>query len=130
MADITDRITDYLASGGFFNPEHMEHEKVRALLVDCRDVIETLRRGSSAALRRIAEQDAAIRRLADQDATLSVCGGDVIVQMDFPLSDAERRAVERAASLIRDTVANDSDEAMSDYIALRGLYERAGVNNG
>ena len=30
------RITDYLASGGLFNPEHMEHDKVRELLIDCR----------------------------------------------------------------------------------------------
>ena len=31
------RITHYLASGGLFNPELMEHEKVRDLLIDCRN---------------------------------------------------------------------------------------------
>lgn len=36
----------------------------------------------------------AIRRLADQDATLSVSGGNVIVEMDFTLTDEERKAVE------------------------------------
>lgn len=30
------RITEYLGSGGFFNPEAMEHDKVRELLMDCR----------------------------------------------------------------------------------------------
>jgi hypothetical protein len=37
MDDIISRITDYLANGGLFNPEYMEHEKVRRLLMDCRD---------------------------------------------------------------------------------------------
>ncbi len=31
------RITDYLSIGGLFNPEMMEHDKVRDLLIDCRD---------------------------------------------------------------------------------------------
>ena len=35
----------------------------------------------------------AIRRLANQDATLSVQGGNVIVEMDATLTDAEREAV-------------------------------------
>jgi hypothetical protein len=37
---IIDRITDYLLKGGLFNPEAMEHGKVSALLIDCRDVLE------------------------------------------------------------------------------------------
>lgn len=37
-----ERINDYLASGGLFNPELMEHEKVRDLLMDCRIYIEFL----------------------------------------------------------------------------------------
>jgi hypothetical protein len=42
MSELTDRITDYLANGGLFNPEYMEHEKVRHLLMDCRAEIEQL----------------------------------------------------------------------------------------
>jgi len=41
----------------------------------------------------------AVRRLADQDATLSVVGGNVIVEMDatpWTLTDAERGALEQA----------------------------------
>lgn len=33
------RITDYLEAGGLFNPEMMEHDKVRDLLVDCREFL-------------------------------------------------------------------------------------------
>lgn len=34
---LADRITNYLGNGGYFNPEMMEHEKVRNLLIDCRE---------------------------------------------------------------------------------------------
>ena len=37
-----ERITDYLSSGGLFNPELMEHDKVRDLLLDCREEIMDL----------------------------------------------------------------------------------------
>lgn len=33
------RITGYLANGGLVNPELMEHDKVRALLIDTRDFL-------------------------------------------------------------------------------------------
>ena len=33
---IAERITEYLSVGGLVNPEQMEHEKVRELLLDCR----------------------------------------------------------------------------------------------
>ena len=39
-----ERINDYLSCGGLFNPELMEHEKVRALLLDCREEIVDLQR--------------------------------------------------------------------------------------
>lgn len=32
----TERITQYLGAGGLFNPEIMDHDKVRKLLIDCR----------------------------------------------------------------------------------------------
>ena len=40
------------------------------------------------------------------------------------LTDEEREAVGRAAMLIDDTLIDDSDLALNDYQALRGLYER------
>ncbi len=38
--DLSERITEYLCAGGLFNPELMEHEKVRDLLMDCRDALQ------------------------------------------------------------------------------------------
>jgi hypothetical protein len=35
--ELEKRISNYLSSGGLFNPELMEHEKVRDLIMDCRD---------------------------------------------------------------------------------------------
>ena len=32
-----DRINEYLEAGGLFNPELMDHEKVRDLLIEIRD---------------------------------------------------------------------------------------------
>jgi len=36
---VTDRITEYLSSGGLFNPELMDHSAVRDLLIDAREAI-------------------------------------------------------------------------------------------
>jgi hypothetical protein len=33
---LLDRIQGYLGNGGLFNPELMEHDKVRDLMLDCR----------------------------------------------------------------------------------------------
>jgi hypothetical protein len=37
--ELEKRISNYLSSGGLFNPESMEHEKVRDLIMDCRDAL-------------------------------------------------------------------------------------------
>lgn len=37
---LTRRINEYLSAGGLFNPELMEHEKVRDLLMDIRDYLQ------------------------------------------------------------------------------------------
>ena len=75
---------------------------------------------------------AAITALANQDATLSVCGGDVIVEMDcqdsvqknVTLTDEEREALEAAARII-----DGYDEEMDGFpsgaaATLRALLER------
>ncbi len=36
---LLERIQNYLEVGGLFNPEMMEHDKVRDLIIDCRDYI-------------------------------------------------------------------------------------------
>ena len=70
-----------------------------------------------------------IRRLAEQDATLSAVGGNVIVEMDATLTDAEREAVERAASFADDAAGYcknpaNADAARKQAATLRGLLER------
>lgn len=37
--DIIAKITEYLSVGGLFNPELMEHDKVRDLLIECRNLL-------------------------------------------------------------------------------------------
>jgi hypothetical protein len=39
IQELQDRIKEYLSSGGLFNPELMEHEKVRDLLLNIRDYL-------------------------------------------------------------------------------------------
>ena len=41
--DLINQITDYLSSGGLFNPELADHNKVRDLLIECRKALETLK---------------------------------------------------------------------------------------
>jgi len=64
----------------------------------------------------------AIRRLATQDATLSVCDGNVIVEMDATLTDAEREAICQAVTAYD---GNDDDEQCARIAAtLRCLLAR------
>lgn len=37
--EIQDSITNYLVNGGLFNPELMDHDKVRDLLIQIRDSV-------------------------------------------------------------------------------------------
>jgi hypothetical protein len=46
VKDVCDRITQYLSVGGLFNPELMEHQKVRDLLIDARSVLSEVSNGS------------------------------------------------------------------------------------
>jgi len=45
-AGLVARISEYLQLGGLFNPEMMEHDKVRELLMDCRAEMEALLKGT------------------------------------------------------------------------------------
>lgn len=42
MSDLTALVNNYLSNGGFFNPELMEHDKVRDMVIALRDEIERL----------------------------------------------------------------------------------------
>lgn len=39
LRHITERIKEYLCLGGLFNPELMEHDKVRDMILEIRDTI-------------------------------------------------------------------------------------------
>lgn len=39
---LSERITEYLAAGGLFNPEMMDHDKVSRLLIDCRAALDEI----------------------------------------------------------------------------------------
>ena len=43
MSDVLDTVRSYLGNGGLFNPELMEHEKVRDMVLALRDELERLR---------------------------------------------------------------------------------------
>lgn len=105
--DILLRLNDFCASPNLFAEGEISGGYVRDMLRDARDEIERLR--------------LAIRRLAEQDATLSVVGGNVIVEMDA-LTDEEREAVENALAFCERT---DKPLPNSDQMAtLRGLLDR------
>jgi hypothetical protein len=42
MNKVLEKIDNYLQLGGMFNPEEMEHHKVRDMLLDCRNELERL----------------------------------------------------------------------------------------
>lgn len=51
-------ITEYLSVGGLFNPEIMEHDKVRGLLIDCREALANAHlAGELAGMERAAATD-------------------------------------------------------------------------
>jgi predicted nucleic acid-binding Zn-ribbon protein len=60
--ELEQRITDYLASGGLFNPEMAKHDRVRDLLIDCRAAIE----GAKETAWRHSPSLALYRRLNDE----------------------------------------------------------------
>ena len=62
-----------------------------------------------------------ISRLAEQDATLSVVGGNVIVQMDATLTDAERDVIEWCQQSCSRARTPQGDRLAA---TLRGLLER------
>lgn len=49
------RITEYLASGGLWNPELADHDAVRGILIDARDVIEIAERELAQARAALAQ---------------------------------------------------------------------------
>lgn len=68
---ILERIKNYLGSGGLFNPELMEHEKVRDLIMDCRDEIQ--------------KRDTEIDKLKNENKELKKSNTDSVIALRFSL---------------------------------------------
>lgn len=71
------RITEYLSLGGLFNPEAMEHDKVRDLLIDCRSAIAAIdaaQGGASAPAVEGVELELVTRLLKTRDCIGQKCG--------------------------------------------------------
>lgn len=64
----------------------------------------------------------AIRRLAEQDATLSVCDGNVTVDLDGTLTDDELWAV--GCAMISYAANKDDEECVKIRFILRDLMRR------
>lgn len=62
---IQDKITQYLSSGGLFNPELMEHEKVRDLILHCRDRIAELEREVAESRAQVDAKSSLLCNIAD-----------------------------------------------------------------
>lgn len=78
-ATLAARITNYLGNGGLWNPEMMDHDKVRDLLLDCREVLlagansrEAVidEPGGSAWRKRAEEAEAKLSDLGEKPYTL------------------------------------------------------------
>jgi hypothetical protein len=68
-SSILERISEYLHLGGLFNPEMMEHDKVRDLIIACRDEINDLVK-DRVRLNWLEEQNACLRFDAEDEASL------------------------------------------------------------
>ena len=66
---LVDKITEYLTAGGLFNPELMEHDKVRDLLIECRKELERMQE-------KCNRQAMILRRLTPENFpdTYFICG--------------------------------------------------------
>ena len=74
---------------------------------------------------RVKVLETAIRLIAEQDATLSVCDGNVTVEMDATLTDEERRAIRSGIAACEDiTYGGEFDQPAAD--TLKALLERLG----
>ncbi len=114
MSDLVQRLLDRAYSGKATDALCEEAAKeIERLNV----AITSYAASSKAAAREINELKTALARLADQDATFSVIGGNMIVDVDAKLTDAEREAVKLAAEWFAAVPIGDT---------LRALLERLG----
>lgn len=115
------RIQDYLGNGGLFNPEMMEHDKVRQLIMDCRDelalsliptTVDAVEREEWRQEKEKLETQLSMLRLMGQELSEAwneaACCDDI--PLDRPLAKfignlcRQRDALRKAVSLIENKV--------------------------
>ena len=88
LESILDRIAEYLQRGGLFNPEMMEHDKVRDLLMGCRQ--EIISRSVETSRLRVA-----LERLRDGDFVgipiNKGCGAMMLIEEALSLMKGETK---------------------------------------
>ena len=110
--EVVTRITEYLSLGGLWNPDLMDHDKVRDLLIDCREALTT----AQAAI-RLAE--AVVGYIDAHDP-----GPAVVRSVGLDLA---RRVYDESLAAYRQARALPGDEAVAELTAEAqrlGMYER------
>lgn len=100
MANLSQRITEYLSAGGLFNPELANHDAVRDLIIDCRDEIERLRNPCPGDIESQAAAWSAVYLEL-------VCSG----LLSFVPNPVTSHARDRAVQFIRDLTSKAADNA-------------------
>lgn len=83
MGDLKERVEQYLLAGGLFNPELMEPEKVRQLVIDCRTKLKKYR--ESLAMIRSKIEDAVCTEGCDKGVVMLSQDGPVIYDEDLKI---------------------------------------------
>lgn len=95
LAELEARITQYLEVGGFWNPEHMEHDKVRQLLIDIRTTSAVVRAQLDEAIRAherlaVAAAQADMKALLDGIGTIYLGLGVAKLGSTFALEEIKK----------------------------------------
>jgi esterase/lipase len=80
--EIRERITAYLSMGGLFNPELANHDAVRDLIIDCRDVLLT-------EIDRLTEELSIWKSVFPDIAPQSVMPNRSLLEAELAAKDAE-----------------------------------------
>jgi DNA-binding protein YbaB len=116
---------------GYEKEVEREHQRLMAAIkADNGEKLEQLQAENE----RLKE---AIRRIADQDATVSMCNGNVTVDMDGTLTPEEREVLAQCVKDYEDSAAlcyeqvrhTEAAKRMKQAVVIRGLLERLGGGN-
>lgn len=121
---VAGRITNYLTNGGLFNPELMEHDKVRDLLVDCRDALTSLHEEVEALRAKEAaweETRLANANLRNENASLKFAVETEKVGAGYLTGKVERLENERDALASELAQCREALAPFAKYIEARDL---------